>query len=173
MARAKQSSPLPLKYELSDVTTIKAECERLMSSVDARGGSFLHSGVAQVRRNRDKPTVFEVAFERVITGQPTKAKAAEDKVAFVAKCKVGGTVTLEAELPEVPNEVLREIATPLFYLAGERCRALVVDMGFPAPPVGGMPSFQFERGADKKSTAEPKAAVRVRPSRPAKRPKKS
>lgn len=90
-----------------------------------------------------------MVFERIVTGH-SKAPA-EGEVAFVAKCTVGCVITFNHDQGEsLPPSLLRSLATPLFFVASERCRNLVVGMGFPAPPLGALPELNVAKPEENK-----------------------
>jgi hypothetical protein len=142
----------PLTYFLRDIDTVKAECERFAPFAEGSSGFFRQVGKLQVDQRADSAKELELSFDLTVTGEP---KSEKGKVAFLARCKVSCFATFSKDQgEELPPHVLREIAATLHTLASERCRHLVISMGYPAPTLGTVP--ELERGERTVATASRK-----------------
>jgi len=133
-----------LIYSLRDIDTIKAECERFAPFAEGSSGFFRQAGKLQVDQLANSTKELGLSFDLTVTGEPRSAKG---KVAFLARCKVSCIATFRKDqAKELPQHILREIAATLHALASERCRYLVISMGYPAPALVAVPGL--ERGEE-------------------------
>jgi hypothetical protein len=131
----------PLTYSLRDIDTVKAECERFAPFAEGSSGFFRQAGKLQVDQLADSKKELELSFEMTVTGEPKDAE--KGKLAFVARCKVSCIAAFSKEQgEELPQHVLREIVATLHALASERCRYLVISMGYPGPVLGAVPGLE-------------------------------
>ncbi len=144
-----------LTYSLRDIDTVKAECERFAPFAEGSSGFFRQAGKLQVDQLAGSTKELELSFDLTVTGEP---KSAKGKVAFITRCKVSCIATFSKDQgEELPQDILREIAATLHALASERCRYLVISMGYPAPKLGAVPGL--ERGEERVATASRKKIV--------------
>ena len=141
-----------LTYSLRDIDTVKAECERFAPFAEGSSGFFRQAGKLQVDQLAGSTKELELSFDLTVTGEP---KSAKGKVAFITRCKVSCIATFSKDQgEELPQHILREIAATLHALASERCRYLVISMGYPAPTLGAVP--ELDRGDETVTTTSRK-----------------
>lgn len=171
MADPKQQPPRSLNYSIREVATVKAECERFTPYRPASSGSFRNAGSVEVTQVPGTTDQLYIVFERTVTGQPKGEEGG--KIAFFAMCRISCIVHFDQDQNDVlPSDLLRQVTTPIFYVATERCRNLVAGMGYPNPAIGVMPALQVAKtGAhQKKLSGAPEAKAPSTPTKTRKRP---
>lgn len=135
----RDSAEESLTYRSRDLVTFKASCDRVLPNQEAPAGRLQTLGHADVKQKLGTKDILEVSFELTVTGT---AKDASEKVAFSASCTVGYEVKFSrAQGEDLPMPLLRQLATPLFHVASERCRNLIWSMGYPVSPSTKLPEL--------------------------------
>jgi hypothetical protein len=150
-----------LTYKTRDLATLAASCERFHPQSSAPKGRMHTTGKVTAKHTNESKDEFSISFETKVIGT-----AEGEDVAFVASCKVEYTVLFSSPQPEeLPMPLLRELLTPLFHLATERCRTLISSMGYQVGnPSTTLPEFAPVDNAESESepTEKPKRRSRTK-----------
>ena len=129
MATSKSTPKNSLTYSTRGVTTLRASAERFVTVADAPQGVFRTTAKAELQQKAGTTDTVEVIFEVTITGN---SKDSPSKLAFSASTVVVCEAVFTAAQDEnLPVPLVRQLVTPLFHIAVERCRYLVFSMGYP------------------------------------------